>query len=80
MRQALEKITALVEESDRLKEKANAAWVKASGTVLSNRGLKPSEARVIVEREEGGVALYLQQEIADDHQVGVDKEEPALVE
>ena len=85
MRQALDRISELVTESDRLKDQANAAWLSASRIVVEHRGLTLStDTRIVVEKEEASLHLYLQLPDREPHeeevQCGVVKEEPVLVE
>ena len=78
LRQALDKISELVTESDRLKEQANAAWHAASQVVVEHRGLTLSAStRIVVEKEGDQVTLYLQQ---PDPEPAPVQAEPALVE
>ena len=81
MRQALEQISKLVTESDRLKEKANAAWISASKIVLDHRGLELSnDTRIVVDKEEDGLTFFLQLPEPEAEPCEVAQEEPVLVE
>ena len=85
MRQALERISGLIEESDRLKERANEAWVSASKVVLEHRGLSVGDdARIVVDKESDGLVMYLlgpdPEEQEEETRCKVVKGEPVLVE